>query len=160
MKKQFVLVSLLVAVLMIGCAPAPAGAPEDAEPTPTDEPTAEATEEPTEVVEDTHTIGEPFDVAYGESAVLDGGALTLSFDQVLEDSRCPADAMCVQAGQAVVLLTVNGEEVTLTIPSLDENAASETVGEYTITLSDVQPYPLASDPHEHEEYVIKLAVAK
>ena len=75
MKKQFLMVGVLVTMLIVGCAPAPAGQPEEAEPTPTDEPTAEATEVPTEVVEDTHTMDEPFEVAYGETAVLDGFTL-------------------------------------------------------------------------------------
>lgn len=154
MKKQFVLVISLVAALMIGCAPAPAA--QDVEPTPTEEPTAE----PTEVVEDTHTMDEPFTIAYGESATLDGGALTLSFDEVLEDSRCPADAMCVQQGQVSVKLTVNGEEVILTMPAPAGETASKKVGEYLIALTDAQPYPLASDPAEHAEYVVTLSITK
>lgn len=52
-------------------------------------------------------------LALGASGSLDG--LALSFDAVVEDSRCPADVECVWEGRAVVALTVAGEPVELEV---------------------------------------------
>lgn len=42
----------------------------------------------------------------GETASDASGSITVTFVEVLEDSRCPADAVCVWAGQVKVLLEV------------------------------------------------------
>lgn len=47
------------------------------------------------------TLGEPFVLAPGEGVVLPGNELGVGFQQVLEDSRCPEDALilCLWAGR-------------------------------------------------------------
>ena len=45
-------------------------------------------------------LGQPFRLGVGESASVQGAAFSLGFEQVVEDSRCPADALCVWAGDA------------------------------------------------------------
>lgn len=45
--------------------------------------------------------GEPFELRLGATATLDGDAV-LRFDDVPSDSRCPMDARCAFAGEAVV----------------------------------------------------------
>jgi hypothetical protein len=52
-------------------------------------------------------------LALGASGSLDG--LALSFDEVVEDSRCPSDAACVWEGRALVGLTLAGEPVELRV---------------------------------------------
>jgi hypothetical protein len=42
----------------------------------------------------------------GEAAQLAGGVLTLTFDEVTGDSRCPKDVDCVWAGEATVVFKV------------------------------------------------------
>jgi hypothetical protein len=51
-------------------------------------------------------VGSDFDLAPGQSARVDGSALTISFKEVTEDSRCPLGVMCIWAGNAAVSLTV------------------------------------------------------
>ena len=46
-------------------------------------------------------LGQPFELRYGARAELDGDAMLL-FDDVSSDSRCPIDAQCVSAGEALV----------------------------------------------------------
>jgi hypothetical protein len=51
-------------------------------------------------------LGEPFELRAGRSATLDEG-LAIVFDRVASDSRCPLDALCVSAGDAVVAVTIS-----------------------------------------------------
>ena len=49
---------------------------------------------------------QPFDLRAGQSAVVPGG-LKVTFDRVVSDSRCPIDAICVWAGEAVIALKLS-----------------------------------------------------
>ena len=120
-------------------------------------------------------MNEPFVQGYGSAAVLDGGKLTVVFEKVVEDSRCPADVMCAWSGQVVVTLLVEtaGEAVqTVNLggftdyegvlrpqrPELD-TTPSVTVGGYTIELLAVTPYPAHNAaPPAPEEYQVQLQV--
>ena len=51
-------------------------------------------------------LGQPFDLRAGQSAVVPGG-LKVTFDRVVSDSRCPIDAICVWAGEAVIALKLS-----------------------------------------------------
>ena len=53
-------------------------------------------------------IGQPFTVRAGSTVHISGRTLTVTFDRVLEDSRCPEDTTCVWAGDAVVRLRLQG----------------------------------------------------
>ena len=70
-------------------------------------------------------FGQPYDLKAGTSAVVADG-LTLTFDRVRADSRCPLDALCIQAGEAIVVLTVSqsaaaqAEREVRTTPALSE----------------------------------------
>lgn len=61
-------------------------------------------------------------LALGASGSLDG--LALSFDEVVEDSRCPSDIDCVWEGRALVGLTIAGEPTDLLVvdPEQDPEA--------------------------------------
>ena len=49
--------------------------------------------------------GRPFDLRVGDSA-LTTDDVRIRFDTVRSDSRCPMDAFCVRAGEAVIALTI------------------------------------------------------
>jgi hypothetical protein len=98
-------------------------------------------------------------LAVGES--VSGEGVTVTFVRVLEDNRCPADAICVRSGEVRVLLrsTVGGnsQDHTLTLGDIAEgDVSSITVGGHTFTLTEVNPYPLASDPTDFGDYSITL----
>ena len=54
----------------------------------------------------TAQVGESFVLAQGANAVLNGGDVTITFERVVEDSRCPADVMCAWSGMVTVALRV------------------------------------------------------
>lgn len=85
----------------------------------------------------------------------------LTFVEIINDSRCPADAICVTSGFVQVMREVQQGEITrhetLTLGDLPDGAVSSSaVGEWTVTLVEVNPYPLASQPVEYADYSITL----
>jgi len=103
--------------------------------------------------------GRPFDLRVGDSA-LTTDDVRIRFDTVRSDSRCPMDAFCVRAGEAVIALTVGrtgevpvGRELDTT-----QARASTTFLNFTITLSSLQPYPRSSSQIQPGDYVATFVV--
>lgn len=89
-------------------------------------------------------------LALGETRGVHGTSITPL--EVVEDSRCPMDAMCIQQGTARVRIqTVDGMGTSTSVITL---AATEpvTTEVSSIWLTEVMPYPMASDPTESEQY--------
>jgi len=104
-------------------------------------------------------------LAYGKAIAID--EVDIEFVEVLEDSRCPANVNCIQAGKAVVLVNVfaNGEfleERKLEFyPSGFSNEIVTTLfyaEGLRITGLNLMPYPVASSKTPKEMYFLELAV--
>jgi hypothetical protein len=102
--------------------------------------------------------GAEFEVPLGVTARVAGGP-AVTFAEVLEDSRCPIDAVCIQAGRASVRLAVaHGsvrEELRL---STREGAVADTVGRYEVRLVALLPAPRAAAPTPRDTYRVTLQV--
>jgi hypothetical protein len=104
-------------------------------------------------------FGQPFDLNAGTSAVLTDG-LKLTFDRVRADSRCPLDVVCIQAGEAIVVLTLSqsaaapAERELRTTPALSEASYLS----YVIKLVALAPYPRSTQQIRPENYVATLTV--
>ncbi len=89
-----------------------------------------------------------FTLRVADTAVLGNNQLTLTFLQVVEDSRCPTNVECVQAGQARISLQVEQPGKTAETFELNSqpplNQTQFTYQGYTIELLDLTPYP--TDP--------------
>ncbi len=76
--------------------------------------------------------------------------------KVLEDSRCPSDVQCIQAGKVTLYLKIfspMGESVM----SIDEGK-SITTENLKITLEKVFPYPVSTNRITDEEYRFTLKI--
>ena len=104
-------------------------------------------------------LGRSFELRAGSSVSLDGG-LTMSFDRVASDSRCPMDAFCVWAGDAIVSVTVSrdGQKVNRDLHT-QANGSEATYSGYTIKLISLAPYPRAGRQIQPGDYVATLSVA-
>jgi hypothetical protein len=105
-------------------------------------------------------LGQPFELRAGSSAAVEGG-LKVTFERVASDSRCPMDALCVRAGEALVALTISQDGRNAAARELRTDAAgSETsyLG-YSIKLLALAPYPRSDRQILPEDYVATLAVA-
>ena len=101
----------------------------------------------------------PVTMAPGQSTQV--GALSLKFIGVTIDTRCPANAFCIQVGDAFVKLEVSllagSREVEL--QALNPTRRSTTHGPYSIELKEVSPYPFGP-PISPADYRVTLRIAK
>jgi len=82
-------------------------------------------------------------VREGEQVVVDDGRLTVGFQDVTEDSRCPTDAQCVWAGEATVVLRLweQGREPAQVTLRTTEGKQTGTYGAYSVALRNLDPKP-------------------
>lgn len=108
------------------------------------------------IVSDGVKFGQEFTLELFEQVIVFGGEAPRRLHvnvQQLEDSRCPANVMCVQYGKATVVLSASnsqGENKSIELCLGDCGGANRsahtvqsTVGEslYSFTLKEVQPFP-------------------
>ena len=108
------------------------------------------------------TLGQPFDLKAGQSASLDNG-LTLTFDRVSSDSRCPINALCIVAGEAVVVLKISqrsGTPVELEVRTGQPPKSDAEFLSYTVSLIGLTPLPLAGQSIRPEDYVATLRIVQ
>ncbi len=105
-------------------------------------------------------LDQPFTLAVGESAAVDN-QLVVEFTGVSGDSRCPADAVCIQGGDAVVnLRVVSGGTEVYELHTGDAARGTVTHRSFRISLVDLQPYPFSSRTIAQNEYRATLRVSR
>jgi len=110
---------------------------------------------------DPTTTGQSVTLGVNQSKRLFDRKLTVKVLAVVEDSRCPKDVNCIQAGNAKVRVSVRKGTDSSRIVDLDLNAGqtSVTFENYTITLSALTPYPETAAPIKRNKYVATLTVS-
>ncbi|MCH8061920.1 MAG: hypothetical protein IH861_05405, partial [Chloroflexi bacterium] len=108
--------------------------------------------------------GQTVDVRYGTTLYLDHLGLEFHFADVLEDSRCPANALCIWAGQARVLIgvTAQGEDLgqhELRLEGGSDSSGDVTIGAFELRLVALDPYPGTADGGiQRDEYTASLLI--
>jgi hypothetical protein len=105
--------------------------------------------------------GREFPVKAGESVSVQGADLGLRFSHVARDSRCPADAICVTMGdaEAVFEVTASGRPAgALSLHTEPGRGQQAIVGDWTLTLRRLDPYPYAGRPVAASDYQATLRV--
>jgi hypothetical protein len=94
----------------------------------------------------TVSLDEKFTLAPGEFATVEAPRVRLEFVDVTGDSRCPADALCIQGGDAVVRVRASAgvSASMLELHTGDSNRASATFQDVRVSLVELQPYPFSS----------------
>jgi hypothetical protein len=106
-------------------------------------------------------LNQDFTLAPGETAAVADAGVAIRFDAVENDSRCPADAICIQGGDAIVriaVIAVHGQSQEYQLHT--GNLQPVQYGSLTIALVQVSPYPFSSRPIRPEEYRVTLRVTK
>jgi hypothetical protein len=87
-----------------------------------------------------------FVLAPGEAASVTSAGLTVRFERVTSDSRCPADALCVTAGEAEVAVWVrrDGRPADVLALRTVPNGSRAEVGDWVVSLVRLDPYPFSS----------------
>jgi hypothetical protein len=107
----------------------------------------------------TFTVGESFILAPGEEVSNKDANLSVSFAEILEDSRCPKNTNCVWEGQAKVKLMINGEPMELILRAgKPQEAQQQFNNSYIFEAQALDPYPDGTkiDP---TTYRLKLLVS-
>ncbi|HVG52823.1 MAG TPA: hypothetical protein VM846_00260 [Vicinamibacterales bacterium] len=104
---------------------------------------------------------QPFTLTVGERASFDGVRLSVEFTRVSGDSRCPADAVCIQGGDAIVhVRVITGTTGEYELHTGDSSRAAVTQGAFRIALVELQPYPFSSRTIAQDEYRATLTVSR
>jgi hypothetical protein len=107
-------------------------------------------------------LNERFTLSPGQVVVVENADLSVQFVRVTGDSRCPADAVCIQGGDAVVEVRASdGDDSTLLgLHTGDSSQASATYRGVRVTLVELQPYPFSSRTIAPEEYRATLTATR
>ena len=131
--------------------------------TPTSTPTPSATATPTQAPGGGTrpvAIGREFTLNAYEAVEVATAYFVLSFE-VMQDSRCPKDVVCVWAGEATVALHLaspDGQRETQTLTIGPEGSATAQFDRHQITISDLQPYPVSTTQIDPKEYELTVMV--
>lgn len=108
-------------------------------------------------------LGQEFLLPIGQEARITGENLRISFEDVIEDSRCPLNVTCVWEGRAISLIQLTYDDtayrVALNEPGLTDNAM-DMFRDYIITFHLIKPYPGEVDNISKEDYYLQLTVSK
>ena len=101
---------------------------------------------------------ESFTVKMNQSIFFDGYEIT--FSEILEDSRCPADALCVWEGRVSIGIDVKNKERIQNIILTTGEKTTTYFDSYEINLVNVLPYPFSSKTIALEEYSVTILISK
>jgi hypothetical protein len=101
-----------------------------------------------------------FVLAPGERMAIESASLVIEFNGVTGDSRCPADALCIQGGSADVRITATskGSPREHVLKTGDMKPVQH--GDTTIALVQLSPYPFSSRTIAPDEYRATLKVTR
>ena len=100
------------------------------------------------------TIDESFVLAPGETAVIAARNMEITFVEVPEDSRCPEDAVCVWAGNALVQLEVvrDGVELAIGLNTTEGSKSAPVADNLELALEGLGPMPTTLGPIDKGDY--------
>ena len=107
-------------------------------------------------------LNERFTLAPAEVAVIRDAGLRVEFVEVSGDSRCPADVLCIQGGDALVRIRVieGSASSSYDLHTGDSNRAAIVHGSVRIALAELQPYPFSTRTIAPGEYRATLTASR
>jgi hypothetical protein len=104
-------------------------------------------------------LGQAFELRPGTSAALQDG-LKVAFDAVRSDSRCPMDALCIWAGDAIVAVRLSQSAGSQVERELHAGASGSEASylTYSIKLVALMPYPRSDRQIQPHDYVATFTV--
>lgn len=107
-------------------------------------------------------LGQEFELKINQEALIEGEALAVVFESVVEDSRCPEGVDCIWSGNAKIKLRSGKEKQTPAGVELNTHVGSKSASylNYEISLVALKPHPKADKPIQPNEYRATLIVTK
>ncbi|MBV6521783.1 MAG: hypothetical protein MNPFHGCM_01927 [Gemmatimonadaceae bacterium] len=108
----------------------------------------------------TVSLDREFELAPGQKAFLSPSGLTIRFDSVANDSRCPVDVVCVWSGNAAVHVTIQRPGEAAHEATLDSTVGEKSArnGTETVTLVSLRPEPDTRRPFTPGDYRARFIV--
>lgn len=102
------------------------------------------------------------EIPIGQTRMFDEERLAIGFGAVLEDSRCPSDVQCIQAGNARVglILQERGEATRSVELNTGANPRRVSHEGYIVEVVGLQPLPTTAGAPAAESYVVRLRVTR
>lgn len=98
------------------------------------------------------------DLKVGQTLRFPDESIRLTFNNVVEDSRCPAKTSCVWAGRFVASMTLERDDDMATTLEITLDEPTIVYG-YSVQLLDASPSPTVNDPTpDEDDYVLTLAL--
>ena len=115
----------------------------------------------TSPVAPTVPLNQEFTLAPGQTSTLENTSVRVQFMRVRGDSRCPADAICVLGGDALVHVRVSGSgPADYELHAGDQSRAAITHRGIPLELVLLQPYPFSSRMIQPDEYRATFKASK
>jgi hypothetical protein len=107
-------------------------------------------------------LGQEFDLKINQEATVEGEGLAVTFEAVLEDSRCPDGVDCIWSGNAKIKIrSSKGKQTPATIElNTDAGQKMSSYLNYEIRLVGLKPRPKPSEAVRPDEYRAALIIAK
>jgi len=104
--------------------------------------------------------GVAFSLPVGQTASLRGNSTRLTFNQVREDSRCPANAVCVWEGDAKIEVGIsrNGGALETNVMSISRPNNELRTGNLHIKFVGLAPYPGTYPENVPRAYIAQFVV--
>jgi hypothetical protein len=147
------LIALLLAIGVAGCAHS--------------DPTAEGTSSAlhcTTPTDPAPSLGTPFNVRAGGRTTIASEGLSVTFSELVGESRCPRGVFCIRAGQVDVVIRAehpSSATTDLELSTANLPATHATFGGYDVKLVDALPHPEAGrEPTPASDYCVQLMVVR
>lgn len=104
-------------------------------------------------------LNQRFTLGPGERVAVEGAGFVVEFRGVTGDSRCPADAVCIQGGDAIVHVRISDSgESNYELHTGDASRAEVVHRQARVALVELQPYPFSSRTIAPDDYRATLTV--
>ena len=105
---------------------------------------------------------QPFELKYGETKNNAESGLIITLDSVVNDSRCPGNALCIWAGNAEVRLVYlkDNHSVRFILNTLPSFKTDTIINGYNIELVNLSPYPLTDTSIKQTDYKATIKVTR
>jgi hypothetical protein len=108
----------------------------------------------------TSRLNSEFTLAPGESMAIEGASLSVRFNRITGDNRCPADALCVLGGSADVSVTAISERATRDHVLHTGDMQPVQHDDFSIALLQEAPYPFSAQAIAPQDYRVTLRVTR
>jgi hypothetical protein len=88
------------------------------------------------------------------------GGLTIFFERVVADSRCPTNVTCIQAGDATLALNLSlgGVGTKYELTAVDPATRTVIYDDYKVEIAGLQPYPVSYEAIPQASYRATITV--